>query len=144
MSVQSPETLTSWPANHSSVCSSTHTHRLTATNFISTWDLALYLPSRRREGVEITGGTVTVPLYLQTLSEKIRFDLHDRVAVEFVSGQEITVWWQCHMWLDTNWLSARRRSTVWPLCSGGRHPGGFEAAVTSVWMKELHCSHEMI
>lgn len=41
--------------------------------------------------MEIIGGTVTVPLYLQTLSEKIWFDLHDRVAVEFVSGQEITV-----------------------------------------------------
>lgn len=42
-------------------------------------------------GAQITAGTVTVPLCLQTLLEKIRFDLHDRVTVEFVSGQEITV-----------------------------------------------------
>lgn len=56
--------------------------------------------------VKITKGTVTVPLNLQNLSQKMWFDLHDRVSVEFVSGQEITVWWQCHMWLDTKWLSA--------------------------------------
>lgn len=49
-----------------------------------------FVPSQHG-GVEITKGTVTLPLNLQTLSEKIRFDLHDQVTVEFVSGQEITV-----------------------------------------------------
>lgn len=98
-------------------------------------------PAERGRGqVEITEGTVTMPLNLQTLSEKIRFDLHDRVAVEFVSGQEITVWWQCHMQLDTNSVSSwagvqsafvLTRSTLRRVLMG---------VVTVVLMKDLHCS----
>ena len=56
MSVQSPEMLTSWPANHSSVCSSTHTHTHTHTHTPTHSDqLHLHLkfssvPSQQTEG----------------------------------------------------------------------------------------------
>lgn len=98
-------------------------------------------PAEQGRGqVQITEGTVTVPLNLQTLSEKIRFDLHDQVAMEFMSGQEITVWWQCHMRLDTNSVSSWAGVQSAFVLTRSTLTRVLMAVVTVVLMKDLHCS----